>query len=68
MADIYCPVCHSDKKLGVISHEVITVNPNSNTDKYNVQLPMSMGATVKCFDCGAEFLTVCSLDFEVNPF
>lgn len=68
MENIYCPVCHSDKKLGVISHEVITIAPDSNTEKYPIHLPVSMRAVVKCFECGAEFLTCCSLDFEVNPF
>lgn len=68
MAQIYCPSCNSDKKLGVIRHETITVQSDSNTDKHNIELPMTMTAWVKCFDCGVEFLTSVSLDFEVNPF
>jgi hypothetical protein len=68
MAQIYCPSCNSDKSLGVIRHETIIVQSDSNTDNHNIQLPYVMSAWVKCFNCNAEFLTSCSLDFEVNPF
>jgi uncharacterized Zn finger protein len=64
----FCPSCNSDKKLGVIKHEVITVLADSNTEKHNMELPVSIGAIVKCFDCGAEFLTSITLEYEVNPF
>ena len=68
MSNIYCPLCNNSNKLGVIRHEIITVKPNSNTDKHDMELPDVMSATIKCFDCGCEFKTSCSLEFEVNPF
>jgi len=68
MSELYCPNCNSDKKLGVIKHEIITINSESNIDKHNVQLPVSMDVMVKCFDCGHVFPVNCSLNFEFNPF
>ena len=65
---MYCPECGSNSSLGVVRHEIITINPDSNKDKHPVYLPVSMGATVKCFNCNIEFETVVMLNFEINPF
>ena len=66
--EIYCPECRTNSNLGVIRHEVITINPDSNTKKYPNYLPMSMAATVKCFNCNIEFEAIATLEFEFNPF
>jgi hypothetical protein len=68
MSNIFCSSCNSSKKLGIIRHEIITVLADSNTEKHDMELPDTMSATVKCFECGAEFLTSITLEYEVNPF
>ncbi len=68
MSNIYCPNCNNSNKLGIIKHEVITVLADSNTEKHETFLPVSIFATIKCFDCGCEFLATSLLEFETNPF
>ena len=68
MSNIYCPECHTDTHLGVVRHENITVNPDCNKDKHPINLPLGIGATIKCFKCNIEFEAVVILEFENNPF
>jgi hypothetical protein len=68
MSIFFCPTCNSSNKLGVISHEVITVQPDSNTDKHDMELPTVISAKVKCFDCDCVFSAIITLEYEVNPF